>query len=96
MRYKLALNHTPSGSFHVTATAVDSSSLPVTTQYKDDEAFLRLIDRANLASDEYARLVYATMITVTSPGMSPCCEEVTLDSLQLDLLQLNGCEIKVA
>ena len=96
MRYQLAFSNTHSGLFHVTARAVGSPAPPVTAHYKNDEAFLRLIDRANLAPDEYARLVFATMVAVTSPETPACCEEVALDMQQLTLLQLTSPRRQVA
>jgi hypothetical protein len=96
MRYQLAFNNTPSGLFHVTARAIGTSAPPITAHYKNDEAFLRLIDRANLAPDEYARLVYAAMVAVTSPDAPDCSEEVALDIQQLSVLQLNGIRTNVA
>ena len=96
MRYQLALTKPPSGQFRVTAQPIGSSAPPITTQYRSDEAFLRLIDRANLAPDEYARLVFATMVAVTSPDLPECCEEVALDIQQLCVLQLHGIQSHVA
>lgn len=96
MRYELAFSNTRSGLFHVTARPVGSSAPAITAHYKNDEAFLRLIDRANLAPDEYARLVYATMVAVTSPDTATCCEEVALDIQQLCVLQLNNIRSNVA
>jgi hypothetical protein len=96
MRYQLAFNKPPSGLFRVTARPVGSSAPPITTHFRNDEAFLRLIDRANLAPDEYARLVFATMVAVTSPETPDSCEEVALDMQQLILLQLNAPRQQVA
>jgi hypothetical protein len=96
MKYQLAFSNTHSGLFHVTARAVGSPAPPVTAHYKNDEAFLRLIDRANLAPDEYARLVYAAMVAVTSPDQPECYEEVALDIQQLCALQLYGIQSHVA
>jgi hypothetical protein len=96
MRYQLAFNKPPSGQFRVTARPADSSAPPVTTHFRNDEAFLRLIDRANLAPDEYARLVFATMLAVTSPDTPASFEEVILDTQQLTLLHLNAPRQQVA
>jgi hypothetical protein len=96
MRYQLAFTKPPSGQFRVTAQPIGSSAPPITTQYRSDEAFLRLIDRANLAPDEYARLVFATMVAVTSPDTPVSWEEVALDMQQLTLLQLAGARQQVA
>jgi hypothetical protein len=96
MKYQLAFSKPPSGQFRVTAQPIGSSVPAITAHYRNDEAFLRLIDRANLAPDEYARLVFATMVAVTSPETPACFEEVALDMQQLTLLQLNGARQHVA
>jgi hypothetical protein len=96
MRYQLAFNKPASGLFRVTARPIGSSAPPITAHYRNDEAFLRLIDRANLAPDEYARLVFAAMVAVTSPDTPDSCEEVALDMQQLTLLQLHGPRQNVA
>jgi hypothetical protein len=96
MRYQLAFNKPPSGLFRVTACPVGSSAQPITCHYRNDEAFLRLIDRAHLAPDEYARLVFATMVAVTSPDTPNSCEEVFLDTQQLTILQLTAPRQQVA
>lgn len=95
MRYKLVFSRNNSDSFYVVASAVGVSTQPVVGHYKNDEAFLRLMQRANLAPDEYARLVYATMLAVALPE-TPASEEVSLDMQQLNLLQLNVSHQQVA
>jgi hypothetical protein len=90
MRYKLLLSHTPEKQFLVTATlSGQRSGSPFTACYSSDESFLRLVDRANLAPDDYARLVYATMVAATDMSKEASCEEAELDLQQLAILHLN-------
>jgi hypothetical protein len=96
MRYELAFRYNRSGPFSVIASAIGSPATPMTGHYKDDETFLRLVNRANLASDEYARVVYAIMVAVAAPETHSCREEVSLDMQQLNVLQLNGSSRQVA
>ena len=87
MRYKLALNYNPFLTFSVAARAVNSYGASMIAHFKDDEAFLRLLDEAALEPDEHARLVFATMNAVTWPELGVCCEEVSLEDWQLRALQ---------
>jgi hypothetical protein len=101
MRYTFSLRHTPENQFCVTVIAAGSAGLsalatPMSAYYSNDESFLRLVDRANLAPDDYARLVYATMVAATDPSVAASCEEAELDMQQLNLLHLNVHQRNVA
>ena len=87
MRYKLAISYSPLLSFSVAARAANSYEASMIAHFKDDEAFLRLLDEAALEPDEHARLVFATMNAVTWPELGVCCEEVSLEDWQLRALQ---------
>ena len=87
MRYKLALNYNPLLAFSVAARAANSDESTLIAHFRNDEAFLRLLDDAALEPDEHARLVFATMNAVTWPEMGVCCEEVSLEEWQLRALQ---------
>jgi hypothetical protein len=94
MRYRLSLSHTPEKRFLVTATESgqrlgSGGQMPFSACYSSDESFLRLVDRANLAPDDYARLVYATMVAATDMSQDASCEEAELDLQQLAILHLN-------
>ena len=101
MRYTFSLRHTPENQFCVTVIAAGSAGLsalatPMSAYYSNDESFLRLVDRANLAPDDYARLVYATMVAATDPSVAASCEEAELDMQQLNMLHLNAHQRNVA
>jgi hypothetical protein len=96
MRYKLALSYNPLLTFSVAARALRSSESALIADFKDDEAFLRLLDEAALEPDEHARLVFAAMNTVTWPELGVCCEEVSLEDWQLRALQLAPVRERVA
>jgi hypothetical protein len=87
MRYKLALSYNPLHTFSVAARALNSNEATMIAHFKDDEAFLRLLDEVALAPDEHARLVFAAMNAVTWPEMGVCCEEVSLEEWQVRALQ---------
>ena len=89
MRYTLSLRHTAEKKFLVTAAPSGQRAEVLTAYYSSDESFLRLVDRANLAPDDYARLVFATMSAATNMSVSGCCEEADLDLQQLSVLHLN-------
>jgi hypothetical protein len=95
MRYTLSLRHTPDKQFLVTAVASGQRGVPLSACYSSDESFLRLVDRANLAPDDYARLVFATMVTATDMSKENS-EEAELDLQQLAVLQLNVSQRSVA
>ena len=90
MRYTLSLSHTPEKQFLVTAIPYGQRSAATTAYYSSDESFLRLVERANLAPDDYARLVFATMAAATDMSVPGCCEEAELDLQQLNVLHLSG------
>ncbi len=90
MRYTLSLSHTPEKQFLVTAMPSGQRAAVTTAYYSSDESFLRLVDRANLAPDDYARLVFATMAAATDISVPGCCEEAELDLQQLSVLHLSG------
>jgi hypothetical protein len=89
MRYTLSLSHTPDKQFQVTAVVSGQKGVPFSAYYSSDESFLRLVDRANLAPDDYARLVFATMMAATDMSREASCEEAELDLQQLAVLHLN-------
>ena len=95
MRYTLSLSHTPDKQFLVTAVALGQRDVSLSACYSSDESFLRLVDRANLAPDDYARLVFATMLAATDMSKENC-EEAELDLQQLALLHLKASQQSVA
>jgi hypothetical protein len=96
MRYTISLSHTTENQFVVTAVAAGHRGVPVSTCYSNDESFLRLVDQANLAPDDYARLVFATMVAATDTKQEPRCEEAELDIQQLSILHLSNGQRVVA
>jgi hypothetical protein len=96
MLYKLALSYTPLSTFNIAARATRSNEPTMTAQFKDDEAFLRVLGEASLTADEYARLTFATMTAVTWPEMGVCCEEVSLEDWQVRMLHLTPLKQHVA
>ncbi len=96
MRYTLSLSHTPEKKFLVTAAPSGQRAAVISAYYSSDESFLRLVDRANLAPDDYARLVFATMTAATDMSTGASCEEAELDLQQLNVLRLNMSQRSVA
>jgi len=95
MRYSLSLSHTSDKQFLVTAVAGGQTDVPLSGCYSSDEIFLELVERANLAPDDYARLVFATMLVAADMSKESCVEG-ELDHEQLAILHLNLSQRNVA
>jgi hypothetical protein len=90
MRYKLAFSCSESGLFRVTALPIGIAAQLTTALYEDKQAFIRQLEQARLGRKEYMLLISASLVATSSPGMPTCCEEITLDAQQLNVLKLNA------
>ncbi|MBB5060536.1 hypothetical protein HDF16_005272 [Granulicella aggregans] len=88
MRFKFAFNKTIRGTLRVSATAVGGSD-HVLSIYDNDEAFVRLLELAELDPGTMSSLKGSAELAFGSPRTPACCEEVELTEEQLTVLRLS-------